>query len=248
MLATVSGVNDPSGPPPPIPPWGPPQPWTPPSPADRLRVAWQRRHESDYIFDFVTALGWILLTCGVYGYYVLYQLVRRSRDHNQRRWELLDAATNLAWEQAQAQGVSEELRPHFQQISERSRAFSEIAAEFRDPVLWAVLSAVSGNIAQFVAWALLDGDLVKHEAAERAIEEELETIYARLGHPLAIPIAPAVKGRHNVAGRVVATIASCGIYSWWWMHDLMVEGNAHFERNWRFEDELARASQSFLAA
>ena len=51
-----------------------------PSPpaSDRVRMAWQRRHETDYIFDFWTALGWTMLTCGFYGFYVLYQLVRRD--------------------------------------------------------------------------------------------------------------------------------------------------------------------------
>jgi hypothetical protein len=241
----VSGVGDPSSP---NPPWGTPPARTPPSAADRLRVAWQRRHETDYIFDFATAFGWMLLSCGIYGYYVFYQLVRRSRDHNQRRWELIDAATSFAWEQAQAQGVSEELRPHFERISDRARVLGEVAAEFRDPALWVVLSIVSGGIAQYVGWALLDGDLVKHEAAERAIEAELTTIYARLGRPISVPDSPPPRGRHNVAGRVIATLASCGFYSLWWLHDLMVEGNAHFERNWQFEDTLARASQSFLAA
>jgi hypothetical protein len=84
----------------------PPQPG-PPAASERLRVAWQRRHESDYIFSFATALGWSLLTCGIYSYYIFFQLMRRSRDHNHRRWELLDAATSFAWEQAQAQGSSE---------------------------------------------------------------------------------------------------------------------------------------------
>lgn len=195
----------------------------------------------------MTAVGWTFLSCGVYGYYVFYQLVRRSRDHNQRRWELLDAATNLAWEQAQAQEVGEELRPHFQHISDRTRVLSEVASEFRDPVLWVVLSIVSGGIAQYVGWVLLDGDLVKHEAAEREIEAELATIYTRLGRPITASTPLPLKGRHNVAGRIIATVASCGVYSLWWLHDLMVEGNAHFERNWQFEDDLARASQSFVA-
>jgi hypothetical protein len=229
-------------------PSAPPPQWAPPSPAERLRVAWQSRHESDYIFDFTTAFGWSLLTCGVYLYYVFYQLVRRSRDHNQRRRELLDAATSFAWERAQAQGVAEELRPSFERISAWTRALNELSVEFRDPVLWMVLMFVSGGIAQYVGFVLLDGDLVKHEAAERVIETELATIYTRLGCSITAGDPTAVKGRHNTAGRIVATLASCGIYGLWWVDDLMVEGNAHFQSNWRFEDELARASQSLLTA
>ena len=238
-------MSDPSTPPP---QWGAAPQWAPPSAAERLRVAWQRRHESDYIFDFATAFGWSLLTCGVYMYYVFYQLMRRSRDHNRRRWELLDAATSFAWEHAQAQGVAEELRPRFEHVSERMRVLSDLSTEFRDPVLWFVLMFVSGGIAQYVGWVLLDGDLVKHEAAERVIEAELAAIYTRLGCPISALDTSAVKGRHNTGGRIVATLASCGIYGFWWLRDLMVEGNAHFQSNWRFEDELARASQSLLAA
>jgi hypothetical protein len=225
-----------------------PPPWGTQPVLDRLRVAWQRRNETDYIFNFATAVGWSLLTCGIYGYYIFFRLISRSRGHNQRRWELLDAATSLAWERAEALGVAEELRPHFQLISDRTRVLSDLAAEFRDPFLWVVLSVVTGGIAQIVGWVVIDGDLVKHEGAEHTIEAELATIYARLGQPIAVAAPVPVKGRHNLAGRIVATLASFGLYSLWWLRDLMVEGNAHFERNWQFEDELARASQSFLAA
>jgi hypothetical protein len=67
---------------------GPP----PSSAAVRVRLAAQRRGESDYIFSYWSALGWTILTLGIYGLYVFYQLVRRMRDHNARRLELLDAA------------------------------------------------------------------------------------------------------------------------------------------------------------
>ena len=70
-----------------------------------MRAAYLRRHESDYIFDFWTAFGWTMLTCGIYLVYVVYQLVRRSRDHNLRRLELLDAANAVAWERADRAGT-----------------------------------------------------------------------------------------------------------------------------------------------
>jgi hypothetical protein len=219
-----------------------------PQPAsERLRIAWQQRHESDYVFRFSTAFGWLLLTCGVYGLYILYQLVRRSRDHNRRRLELLDAAAAFTWEQARARGLTEELRPDFQRIADRMRTLRELTSDFRDPALWVVLALVSGGVAQYVAWILIDGDLVRHDEAERAIETDLAAIYSRLGHPIAAEPSPP-KERHHVVARIVASFASLGIYSLWWMRDLMIEGNAHFESNWRFEDDLARATQSLLSA
>jgi hypothetical protein len=218
------------------------------SASERLRIAWQQRHESDYIFNFWTALGWSVLTCGAYALYILYQLMRRSRDHNRRRVELLDAATALAWQEAQARSVVEELRPHFECIADRMRVLNDLASEFRDPALWVVLMLASGGIAQYLGWILIDRDLVKHDEAERAIETDLASIYSRLGRPIAPPEASRSKGRHNVAGRIVATVGSFGIYSIWWMRDVMVEGNVHVEQNWQFENELARASQSLMAA
>jgi hypothetical protein len=219
-----------------------------PPASERLRIAWQQRHESDYIFRFATAFGWLVITFGVYGFYIFYQLMRRSRDHNQRRLELLDAAAAFAWEQAFARGITEDLRPNFERAAGKTRVLNEIAAEFRDPALWVVLAVVSGSIAQYVGWILIDGDLVRHDEAERAIELDLAAIYARLGQPITAPEPTTSKRRHNVAGRIVATIASFGFYGIWWMRDVMNEGNMHFEQNWRFEDDLARASQSLMVA
>jgi hypothetical protein len=220
----------------------------PPPASERLRLAWQRRHESDYVFDVATAFGWMLLTCGVYGLYLEYQLMRRTQEHNRRQLDLFDAATAFAWEQARAQGLSEELRPNFELIADRASVLGELTYEFRDPALWVTLTVVTLGIAQFVAWSAIDRDLVAHNDAERAIERELAFIYSRMGWQLASGDMSAAKGRHNVVGRVVATIASLGLYSFWWMRDLMVEGNAHLQRNWRFENDLARASQSLMAA
>ena len=76
-------------------------PGPPPMPSvDRVHAAWQRRVETDYIFDYWTALGWTILTLGIYSFYVFYQLVRRMRDHNQRRVDLFDAALAFAWDEA----------------------------------------------------------------------------------------------------------------------------------------------------
>jgi hypothetical protein len=221
----------------------PPFPAT--TPAERIRIAWQSRHQSDYLFDFPTALGWTILTCGLYGIYVTYQLVRRSRDHNLRRIELLDAATTLAWEQAGAQGIAEELRPAFLRIGEQMAVMRTAATQFRDPTIWAILGAVTG-VATIVAWILLDGDLVTHDYAEGAIEHELSGIYARLGAPIAAPDPARLKAHHNYVGRVVASLLTFGIYALWWQYDVMTDGNRHFHENWRWEDDLAQSAQQLM--
>ena len=211
-------------------------------------MAWQRRHDSDYIFDFWTALGWTVLSCGFYAFYVLYQLVRRDRDHNARRIELLDAATTYAWEQASAQGINEELRPAFERISTNMAVLRAQTTQFRDPIIWVILDVFTSGIARIVAYCLIDGDLVTHDHAEGAIEAELSEIYGRLGAPVAPPDPGRLKGRQNYAARIIVTIVTCGIYGFWWLYDIMVDGNRHFEHNWRWEDGLAGSVQSLLPA
>ncbi|HWS46692.1 MAG TPA: hypothetical protein VN636_12580 [Acidimicrobiia bacterium] len=226
----------------------PPAPAPAPPAADRLRAAWHGRRESDYIFDFATALGWQILTCGVYGIYVLYQLVRRSRDHNLRRIELLDAATAVAWEQARARGLADELQPSFERIAPHMAVLRAKTTEFRDPTLWAVLAIFVRLVADIVAYVLLDGDLIAHDYAEGAIETELSAIYTRLGAPVPVPDPRRLKQPHNYVARIVVVFLTCGLYLYFWQYDIMTEGNRHFQHNWAWEDALAQSVQRLVAA
>jgi hypothetical protein len=212
------------------------------SSVDRIRVSWQRRAESDYIFNFWTALGWTILSCGIYGFYVTYQLMRRSRDHNLRRTEMLDAATAFAWQQAETRGLSAELQPNFGRIAAELTVLRQKSTEFRDPVVWTLLSII-GGIVHLIMYIILDGDLVDHDRAEGAIESELSTIFARLGTNVPGPDPSRMKGKHQYGLRILATIASCGLYSLWWQYDMMTEGNTHFEHAWRWEDGLVAGVQ-----
>jgi hypothetical protein len=211
------------------------------SAAERVRLAAQRRGESDYIFSYWSALGWTILTLGIYGLYVFYQLVRRMRDHNARRLELLDAATAVAWEQAGRQGLQQELEPSFQRASGHLAVLRRMTQDFREPAIWLMLAIVARGLAEVVAFVLLDQDLVKHGQAEAGAEHELSVIYGRLGQPLSSPGPDQVKSPDNYIGRIAATIFSFGIYMFWWYYDQMEEPNKHFADNWAQEDELVRA-------
>jgi len=214
------------------------------SPTERIRVAYQQRNESDYLFSFWTALGWTLLTCGFYGLYVFYQLMRRMRDHNRRRLELLDGTAALAWERASTQGLTEELRPAFERMSTHFAVLRQMTTDFRDPAIWTLLAVAGSSIAQIVGYVFLDQDLVKHDYHEGAIESELVAIYGRLGFVLPSPDPTRLKAQHNYAGRIVATIFSCGLYALWWLYNMMDEPNRHFAHNAAWEDALATVVQS----
>jgi hypothetical protein len=208
--------------------------------AERVRLAARRRGESDYIFSYWSALGWAILTFGIYGLYVFYQLVRRMRDHNARRLELLDAATTVAWEQAGRQGLQQELAPSFQRAAGHMAVLRQMTGDFRDPVIWVLLAIVAG-VAEIIAFVLLDQDLIRHDQAEAGVEYELSVIYSRLGQHLPAPEQGRVKRPDNYVGRILATIFSLGIYMLWWYYNQMREPNNHFAGNWAQEDELVNA-------
>jgi hypothetical protein len=214
-----------------------------------VRIAYQRRYETDYLFNFWSALGWTVLTCGVFGFYVTYQLVRRMRDHNRRRLDLLEAGIAFAWERAQLRpAVADELRPTFEAMAGDLGVLRQLTTEFRDPAIWTLLGWISGGISTVVAFVLLDGDLVRHQAAERAVEAHLGRVYSRLGQDLPSVDASLVKGRHNYGGRIAATIFSLGIYLLWWYRDVMAEPNQHFVEDWQWEDRLGVAVHSLSTA
>lgn len=227
-------------------PAGPPTAPGPPqmSASERVHLAAQRRGATDYIFSYWSALGWTVITFGIYGLYVFYQLVRRMRDHNARRLELLDAATTAAWEQAGRQGLQQELTPSFREASAQLAVLRQMTKDFRDPVIWVLLAIVAG-VAEIIAFVLLDQDLIKHDQAEVAIEHELSVIYGRLGHRLPDPQQDRVKRPDNYIGRIVATIFSLGIYMFWWLYNQMQDPNKHFAVNWTEEDQLVKAVTAF---
>jgi hypothetical protein len=90
----------------------------------------------------------------------------------------------------------------------------------------------------------IDGDFVRHDVHEGAVEAELSAIYGRLGASLPAPDPSRVKGKENYGGRIVATVFTCGIYGFWWMADAMRAGNYHFRWNWPWEDALLPAVES----
>jgi hypothetical protein len=214
-------------------------------PAARVRAAYGQRQQSDYYFTgpglnvFLT-----IITCGVFGFILFYQLMRRDRDHNRRRLDLLDGANAFAWERATERGLADELRPAFERIAAQLEVLRRLTTEFRDPTVWLVIDIVARGIAQIVGFILIDTDLHTHDRAEGAIEADLSAIYARLGATLPNPDPARVKGQQNYVARVIVSLLTCGIYVFWWIYDMQVEGNRHLEINWPFENAVVEAVET----
>jgi hypothetical protein len=204
-----------------------------------VRLAYTTRHESDYIFSNPGLdIFLIIITCGLWGLYIFYQLMRRMREHNRRRLELFDGATAFAWEQATRVGKAEELRPAFERVQAHLSVLRAMTTDFREPIIWVVLGLVTG-IAYWIGYILLDGDLIKHDRTSGAVEAELREIYAAMGATLPVPDPARVKDAHNYVARIIVTLLTCGIYQLFWTYNMMIDGNRAFEADWPREDALA---------
>ena len=209
--------------------------------ADRIRQAVHERPTTDYTFHFWSALGWTVLTFGLYSFYVFYQLMRRSQEHNRRRAALLAAAQDLAAERAAEQGKTETLRSELDRVEADVQQLRAMDNDYRDPVLWLVACVFVNGLAWLAGAILLDQDLIRHERHERAAADTLTRVFAELDVTLPAPI-PAAKQPHNYVGRIVAVVCSFGLYSLWWVADVMREGNANFQQDDGWEDALAAAT------
>jgi hypothetical protein len=170
------------------------------------------------------------------------------RDHNLRRLEFLDASVTFAWEEAGRRGLQAELTPSFQRAAAHLAVLRQMTGDFRDPVIWLVLSIVARGVIDIVAFVLLDKDLCKHDQAEVGVEYELALIFGRFGQPVPGPVVDRVKSPDNYLGRILASVFSLGIYLFWWFYNQMEEPNRHFRVNWLQEDALAAAVQAQVQA
>lgn len=209
--------------------------------SERIRQAVAEQPSTDHMLHFWTALGWTVLTFGLYGFYVFYQLMKRSRDHNRRRVTLLSAAQDLAHERAREQGTAGELRPGLDRVQSDVQRLRAMDDDYRNPTIWLLFSLVGSGLVWLAEAILLDQDLMRHERHERAAEVELTRLFSELGISLPAPAATA-KQPHNYIGRVVAVVCTFGLYALWWVADLMREGNAHIREDQAWEDALAAAA------
>jgi len=49
--------------------------------------------------------------------------------------------------------------------------------------------------------------------------------------------------KQNYVGRILAAVFTCGVYTFFWLYNVMDDGNRHFAANWAWEDSLAQAVQ-----
>jgi hypothetical protein len=188
--------------------------------------AWRAAaRETDYIFSYWSALGWTILTLGIYGFYVFYQLVRRMRDHNARQSNPR-RGDRRGVGAGQTAGPSARTGPPPVQAAGHLAVLRQMTQDFVNPSSGYCCHHCPGHHRN-VAFVLLDQDLIKNSQAEDGAGGELSVIYTRLGQPYPSRSGRA-KGPDNYVGRILAAIFTLGIYMFWWFYNQMDEPNKHF--------------------
>lgn len=210
------------------------------TPSEQIEWAIRERSSAHHVIQVRAAIGWTVVTFGLYAFYLFYELMRRARDHNRRRVALLTAGLELAQQRALQAGAQADVGPALERAGAEVRALRALDTDYRDPQLWLLFSFLGNGLVWLVEAILLDHDLIRHARHERAAEAELAHAFTQLGLPVPVPAA-AAKQPHDYVGRILALIATLGLYSLWWAADLTREGNEHVRQDEAWEDALAAA-------
>ncbi len=209
-----------------------PQPFTQPSALDY----WVgQRALTDYSTDPGTAIVLSLLTCGIYGMFVIYTLVQRRDEHFKRMAAVADSSIQQL--RARAAGRESEIQTELAQL-EGIRSQMLVMAGERGATIWLLICLFTG-IGTFILYYLLMQDYQQHDVLEAQYFTVMSSALAKLG----------LAGRAGVAVRTVPdrefvtflllSLVTCGIYGLFWMYVMIKDFNDHFAAQAAWEDFIA---------
>ena len=195
------------------------------------------RSNTDFITDPGMAILLSIVTCGIYGMYIIYKLVQRRDEHFKRMAAVADSA--IAQLRAKAQGREEAIAAELAQLEQVRMRMATMAAE-RGAAIWLLICIFTG-IGYFILYYLLMQDYVEHDAVEAQFFTLMSTALAKLGLAgQAGQAAPSVPQREYVTF-LLLSIVTCGIYGLYWMYVMIKDFNDHFMAQVAWEDFLLTA-------
>ncbi len=195
------------------------------------------RASTDFITDPGTAILLSLVTCGIYGMYIIYKLVQRRDEHFRRMAAVADSAVAALREKAR--GREDLIAPELAQLEQVRMQMNTMAAE-RGAAIWLLICIFTG-IGSFILYYLLMQDYVKHDQTEAYFFTLMSSALAKLGlSAQAAQAAPSVPQREFVTF-LILSIVTCGIYGLYWMYVMIKDFNDHFMAQVAWEDFLVQA-------
>ncbi len=191
--------------------------------------------------DFITEPGMAILlsivTCGIYGLYIIYKLVQRRDEHFRRMASVADSA--IAALREKARGREELIAPELAQLEQVRMRMNTMAAE-RGAAIWLLICLLTG-IGSLILYYLLMQDYVQHDQTEAHFFTLMSGALAKLGlSAQASQAMPSVPQREFVTF-LLLSIVTCGIYGFYWMYVMIKDFNDHFMAQVAWEDFLVQA-------
>lgn len=202
-------------------------------PGTALQYNVAARANTDFITDPGIAILLSIITCGIYGLYILYKLVQRRDEHFKRMSAVVDAS--IAQLRAKAQGREEIIAGELSQLEQIRMRMATMSAE-RGAAVWLLICIFTSIVGYAILYYLLMQDYLEHDAVEAQFFTVMSGALAKLGlSGQAGQAVPTVPQREYVTF-LLLTIITCGIYGLYWMYVMIKDFNDHFMAQVPWED------------
>jgi hypothetical protein len=193
-----------------------------------------QRSTTDFVTDPGMAILLSIITCGIYGLYIIYKLVQRRDEHFKRMAGVADAAIQqLKVKGAGKESLIQEELAYLEQVKNQMI----MQASERGAAIWLLICAFTG-IGWWILAYLLMQDYRQHDDIEAQFFTLMSSALAKLGLAgQAGQAMPSVPQREYVTF-LLLSIVTCGIYGIYWLYVMIKDFNDHFAAQVAWEDFL----------
>jgi hypothetical protein len=196
-----------------------------------------QRTITDFVTDPGTAILLSILTCGIYGIYIIYKLVQRRDEHFKRMAAVVDASVQQL--RVKAAGQEGAVQQELAQL-EGIRAQMLAMSSERGAAIWLLICLFTG-IGAYILYYLLMQDYAQHDLLEAQYFTVMSSALAKLGLAGSSAQAFRTVPEREFVTFLILTLVTCGIYGLYWMYVMIKDFNDHFAAQAPWEDFIASA-------